>query len=57
MTPGTTELSVCSVLLAILDGQYMHLPIEVGTDKEKDIKTQVLLDSGAGGVFMNGTLN
>ena len=53
MTPGTTELSVCSVLLATLENQSMHLPIKVGTDTRKDVKTKALLDSGAGGVFIS----
>jgi Retroviral aspartyl protease len=31
----------------------MHLPIKVGTDKGKDVDTKALLDSGAGGIFMD----
>ena len=53
LMPGTAELSVCSVLLATLENQSMHLPIKVGTDMRQDIKTKALLNSGAGGVFMS----
>ena len=52
MRLGTTELSVCSVLLATLDSQSMHLPVKVGTDEGKDVETQALLDSGAGEVVL-----
>jgi hypothetical protein len=51
--PGTTELPVCSVLLATLENRSMHLPIKVGTDKGKDVEMKALLDSGAGGIFMD----
>ena len=51
--PGTAELSVCSVLLATLENQSMHLPIKVGTDTGKDVETKVLLDSGTGGVLIS----
>ena len=51
--PGIAELFVCSVLLATLENQSMHLPIKMGTDMRQDIKTKVLLDSGAGGVFIS----
>ena len=51
--PGTAELSVCSVLLATLENQSMHLPIKVGTDTKQDVETKALLDSGAGGVFIS----
>jgi hypothetical protein len=51
--PGTTELPVCSVLLATIENRSMHLPIKVGTDRGKDIETKALLNSGAGGVFMD----
>ncbi|KAF8218665.1 hypothetical protein L208DRAFT_1024007, partial [Tricholoma matsutake] len=51
---GTTELSVCSVLLATLKNQSMHLDVKVaGTGRGKDIETEALLDSGAGGIFMS----
>ncbi|KAF8229713.1 hypothetical protein L208DRAFT_1208253, partial [Tricholoma matsutake] len=52
--PGTTELSISSVLLATLKNQSMHLDIKVlGADGRKVIETEALLDSGAGGVFMS----
>ncbi|KAF8232544.1 hypothetical protein L208DRAFT_1224067, partial [Tricholoma matsutake] len=52
--PGTTELSVCSVLLATLKNQSMHLDIKVlGAGRGKAIETEALLDSGAGGIFMS----
>ena len=51
--PGTAELSVCSVLLATLKNQSMHLPIKVGTEMRQDVKMKALLDSGAGGVFIS----
>jgi hypothetical protein len=51
--PGTTELPVCSVLLATLENQSMHLLIKVGTDKGKDVDMKALLNSGAGGIFMD----
>ncbi|KAF8219806.1 hypothetical protein L208DRAFT_1200025, partial [Tricholoma matsutake] len=52
--PGTTELLVCSVLLATLKNQSMHLDVKVaGTGRGKDIETEALLDSGAGGIFMS----
>jgi hypothetical protein len=31
----------------------MHLPIKVGADKGKDIDMKALLNSGAGGIFMD----
>jgi gag-polyprotein putative aspartyl protease len=52
--PEHAELSVCSVLLATMNKQSMHLPIQVaGSDRRKVIETEALLDSGAGGTFMN----
>jgi hypothetical protein len=52
--PATAELSVCSVLLATMNKQSMRLPIHVaGSDRRKVIETEALLDSGAGGTFMN----
>jgi hypothetical protein len=52
--PEPAELSVCSVLLATMNKQSMCLPIQVaGSDRRKVIKTEALLDSGAGGTFMN----
>jgi hypothetical protein len=48
------ELSVCSVLLATMNKQSMHLPIQVaGSERRKVIENEALLDSGAGGTFMN----
>jgi predicted aspartyl protease len=31
----------------------MHLPIKVGTDRGKDVEMKALLDSRAGGIFMD----
>jgi hypothetical protein len=52
--PEPAELSVCSVLLATMNKQSMHLLIQVaGSDRRKVIETEALLNSGAGGTFMN----
>jgi gag-polyprotein putative aspartyl protease len=52
--PEPAELSVCSVLLATMNKQSMPLLIQMaGSDRRKVIKTEALLDSGAGGTFMN----
>lgn len=52
--PITTKLSVYSILVATMKNQSMHLLINVaGSDREKDIETEALLDSGAGGIFMS----
>jgi hypothetical protein len=31
----------------------MHLPIKVGTNRGKDVETKALLNSRAGGIFMD----
>ena len=54
----TSELliTISSVLVAEMDNNSIHitLPIESKTTKgNKTIKTSVLLDTGAGGIFMN----
>ena len=46
MTPGTAELSVCSVLLATLENQSMHLPIKVGTDMRQEQKHSSTQEQG-----------
>ncbi|KAF8231649.1 hypothetical protein L208DRAFT_1203629, partial [Tricholoma matsutake] len=52
--PVTTEVSVGSVLLATMNRQSMRLSIWVAeSDNGKDITTNVLLDSGAEGVFID----
>ncbi|KAF8221023.1 hypothetical protein L208DRAFT_1041700, partial [Tricholoma matsutake] len=54
MTPVTTEISIGSVLLATMNRQSMHLSIQVAeSDNGKDVATNALLDSGAGGVFID----
>ncbi|KAF8231599.1 hypothetical protein L208DRAFT_1276075 [Tricholoma matsutake] len=53
-TPVTTEVFVGSVLLATMNRQSMCLSIWVAeSDNGKDVATNMLLDSGAGGVFID----
>ncbi|KAF8222229.1 hypothetical protein L208DRAFT_1110996, partial [Tricholoma matsutake] len=53
-TPVTAEVSIGSVLLATMNRQSMRLSIRVAeSDHGKDIAMNALLDSGAGGVFIN----
>ncbi|KAF8234076.1 hypothetical protein L208DRAFT_1263911 [Tricholoma matsutake] len=53
-TPVTAVVSLGSVLLATMNRQSMHLSIRVAdSDNGKDVATNVLLDSGAGGVFID----
>ena len=52
------SLNISSVLVANLKAQYMHLSLPLrykNTDGEQIIETQILLDSGAEGLFMNQT--
>ncbi|KAF8235206.1 hypothetical protein L208DRAFT_1258047 [Tricholoma matsutake] len=54
MTPVTVEISVGSVLLATMNRQSMCLSIWVAeSDNRKGIAMNALLDSGAGGVFID----
>ncbi|KAF8226440.1 hypothetical protein L208DRAFT_1301687, partial [Tricholoma matsutake] len=54
MMPVTAVVSLGSVLLATMNRQSMRLSIQVAeSDNGKDIATNTLLDSGAGGVFID----
>ncbi|KAF8221511.1 hypothetical protein L208DRAFT_1117298, partial [Tricholoma matsutake] len=53
-TPVTTVVSLGSVLLATMNRQSMCLSIRVAeSDNGKDVATNVLLNLGAGGVFID----
>ncbi|KAF8236722.1 hypothetical protein L208DRAFT_1251391, partial [Tricholoma matsutake] len=53
-TPVTAVVSLGSVLLATMNRQSMHLSIQVAeSDNGKDVAMNVLLNSGAGGVFID----
>ena len=53
MLDTTDRISISSVLLATLKNQSMCLPIRVAEGKERIIETEALLDSGAGGMFID----
>ena len=54
MTLDTTDrVSISSVFLATLKNQSMSLPIRVAEGKERIVETEVLLNSGAGGMFID----
>ena len=52
------SLNISSVLVANVKAQSMHLSLPLrykNTDREQIVETQILLDSGAKGLFMNQT--
>ena len=53
MLDTADRVSISSVFLATLKNQSMSLPIRVGEGKERIIETEALLDSGAGGMFID----
>ena len=56
--PTSKSLNISSVLVANVNAQSMHLSLPLkykNTDGEQIIETQILLDSGAKGLFMNQT--
>jgi hypothetical protein len=53
MLVPTEQLIICSVLLATVDNQSMHLLITVAKESKETINTNALLDCRAGGVFMD----
>ena len=56
--PMSKLLNISSVLVANIKAQSMHhyLPLRYkNTDREQIVETQILLDSGAEGLFMNQT--
>jgi len=46
-------LVVSSVLVAQVEKESMHLPTQLQTDNSETVETNMLLDSGAGGVFID----
>jgi len=46
-------LLVSSVLVAQVEKESMRLPTQLQTDNSETIETNMLLDSGAGGVFID----
>jgi hypothetical protein len=53
LTYVSPTLSVSSVLVADMDNKSMCLPITLETENEKKVKTQALIDCGAGGTFID----
>ena len=56
--PTSKLLNISSVLVANIKAQSMHLSLPLrykNIDGEQIIETQILLDSGAKGLFMNQT--
>ena len=56
--PTSKSLNISSVLVANIKAQSMHLSLPLrykNTDGEQIIETQILLDNGAKGLFMNQT--
>ena len=54
--PMSKSLNISSVLVANVKAQSMHLSLPLrykNTDGEQIVETQILLDSGAEGLFMN----
>ena len=54
--PTSKSLNISSVLVANVKAQSMHLSLPLrykNTDGEQIVETQILLDSGAEGLFMN----
>ena len=56
--PMSKSLNISSVLVANVKAQSIHLSLPLrykNTDGEQIVETQILLDSGAKGLFMNQT--
>ena len=53
MLDTANRISISSVLLATLKNQSMCLPIRVAEGRERIVETKALLDSGAGGMFID----
>ena len=55
MTPEISSITIYNVVKAEIDRNAMFLPVTIESkkDKKKTIDTKALLDTGAGGKFIN----
>ena len=55
LTTVTPSISILNVLVAKIENKSMHLPIILSCEKSgnKNVKTKALLDTGAGGKFID----